>query len=202
VEQHRAIAVIRTTDPDLGWSMAQAVMAGGMQLIEIAWTDGAAPLITRLRRAHPDHWIGTGTITNSEQLAGAIAAGAQFCFSPATQPPLIAQALAQDLPFIPGALSPTEIVTAWQAGAPCVKVFPIACLGGARYIQALQGPLGQIPLIPTGGVALEQAKTLVAAGAIGVGLSTGLFTPEAMATRDWPAITANATQVMEQFSDR
>ena len=132
--------------------MAQAVAAGGMRLIEITWnSERAADLISQLQSELPNCVIGSGTLLTLEDLQGAIAAGAQFCFTPHTNLTLIQAAAKRQMPIIPGALSPTEIVTAWQAGAPCVKVFPVGAVGGAGYIRSLQGPLGQIPLIPTGG---------------------------------------------------
>ena len=98
-----------------------------------------------------------------------------------------------------GALSPTEIVTAWQAGATCVKVFPVQAVGGAAYIRSLQGPLSQIPLIPTGGVTLENAKRFLEAGAVAVGLSGDLFPQAAIATEDWQAVTARSQALVDQL---
>jgi 2-dehydro-3-deoxyphosphogluconate aldolase/(4S)-4-hydroxy-2-oxoglutarate aldolase len=136
------------------------------------------------------------TVQDVEQ---AIAAGAQFLFSPHTQPQLIHAASAQGIPIIPGALSPTEIVTAWQAGATGVKVFPIKAVGGASYIRCLQGPLGHIPLIPTGGVTLDNATEMLAAGAIAVGLSSSLFPKTLVQAQDWPTITARSQAFMQQI---
>jgi 2-dehydro-3-deoxyphosphogluconate aldolase / (4S)-4-hydroxy-2-oxoglutarate aldolase len=152
--------------------MARAVAASGLELIEIAWNSDQAPtLIEQLRTELPQCQIGVGTIMNREQLRDAIASGIQFCFCPHT----ITMALESKIPIIPGALTPTEIVTAWQAGATCVKVFPVQSMGGCHYIQSLQGPLGQIPLIPTGGVTLENAMGFIECGAIAVGLSSSLL---------------------------
>jgi 2-dehydro-3-deoxyphosphogluconate aldolase/(4S)-4-hydroxy-2-oxoglutarate aldolase len=106
---------------------------------------------------------------------------------------LIQLAVAQNIPIIPGALSPTEIVSAWQAGASSVKVFPVQALGGAGYIQSLQAPLGNIPLIPTGGVTLANAQSFLAAGAVAVGLSGQLFPRQAVADGNWDAIAQQAT---------
>jgi 2-dehydro-3-deoxyphosphogluconate aldolase / (4S)-4-hydroxy-2-oxoglutarate aldolase len=103
--------------------------------------------------------------------------------------------------MIPGALSPTEIVTAWQAGATAVKVFPVQALGGADYIKALHSPLSQIPLIPTGGVTGANARGLIAAGAIAVGLAGSLFPKEAVERRDWAVVTKLAAQLMASLQD-
>ncbi|MBX2862950.1 MAG: ketohydroxyglutarate aldolase, partial [Leptolyngbyaceae cyanobacterium MAG.088] len=119
----------------------------------------------------------------------AIASGIQFCFCPHTNPVLIEMAREHNIPIMPGALTPTEIVTAWQAGATCVKVFPVQSMGGHNYIHSLQGPLGHIPLIPTGGVMLENAAGFIEAGAIAVGLSSNLFSRPHIQEQNWSDIT-------------
>lgn len=201
LRQHRIIAVIRTSELSLGRQMAQAMAASGIPLIEITWNSADAPkLICQLRQELPHCTIGTGTILNQEQLRQAIDAGVQFIFTPHVEPALIASAVAADIPIVPGALSPTEIVTAWQAGASAVKVFPIQAVGGANYIKALQGPLGQIPLIPTGGVTLENAQEFLAAGAIAVGLSGELFPKSLINTGDWQEIANRAKTLKEQLT--
>ena len=198
VQQQRAIAVIRAPTQALGLAMAQAVAAGGMRWIEIAWNSAQSPaLIAQLRQALPDCQIGVGTILTLEHLRTAIAAGAQFCFSPHVNPAIIALARTQNLPIIPGALSPTEIVTAWQAGATSVKVFPVQALGGSAYIRSLQGPLGHIPLIPTGGVTLENARAFLEGGAIAVGLSSSLFPHPVLIRANWSDITRRATLLLQ-----
>lgn len=193
----RAIAVIRASQYESGYQMAKAVAAGGMRLIEITWNSNrASTLIDHLRQDLPHCTIGTGTLLNETHLRDAIAAGAQFLFTPHVAPSLIQLAVAQNIPIIPGALSPTEIVSAWQAGASSVKVFPVQALGGAGYIQSLQAPLGNIPLIPTGGVTLANAQSFLAAGAVAVGLSGQLFPRQAVADGNWDAIAQQATVLM------
>ncbi|MCU0544105.1 MAG: bifunctional 4-hydroxy-2-oxoglutarate aldolase/2-dehydro-3-deoxy-phosphogluconate aldolase [Oscillatoriaceae cyanobacterium Prado104] len=190
LKKHRAIAVIRSSEKELARQMAKAVAAGGIQLIEITWnTDRAAELIAELRCELPTFSIGTGTLLNLEQLHKAIDCGTQFLFAPHTDVNMIETAIDAKVAIVPGAFTPTEIVTAWQAGATCVKVFPISGLGGAAYIKSLQGPLGHIPLIPTGGVTLDNAKLFIDAGAIGVGLAGDLFPKHLVENRDWEAIS-------------
>lgn len=197
VQKHRAIAVIRAPQMELGRQMAHAVASGGMQLIEITWnSDKPAELISLLRDELPKCIIGTGTLLKLEEVEDAIACGAQFLFTPHVNPTLIKAAVDGGVPIIPGALSPTEIVTAWQAGASCVKVFPVEAVGGAKYIQSLQGPLGDIPLIPTGGVTLENAKEFIQAGAIAVGLSGSLFPKHLVAAGKWEAMQKLAQNLM------
>jgi 2-dehydro-3-deoxyphosphogluconate aldolase / (4S)-4-hydroxy-2-oxoglutarate aldolase len=201
LRQQRAIAVIRAPAAQLGYEMALAVAAGGMRLIEItADSDRPWVLIDRLRAALPNCVIGTGTILNQADWQNAVSGGAQFMFSPHVDVQLIAQSRNIGIPMFPGALSPTEIVTAWQAGATAVKVFPVQAMGGADYIRALSGPLSQIPLIPTGGVTVVNARELIAAGSIAVGLAGSLFPKTMVTAGDWPGITALAQQLMNSVT--
>ncbi|ARV59852.1 keto-deoxy-phosphogluconate aldolase [Nostocales cyanobacterium HT-58-2] len=201
LKQHKAIAVVRACDVSLTRQMALAVASGGMQLIEITWNSaGATELIAQLRVELPDCTIGTGTLLNLQQMQEAIAAGAQFLFTPHVDPAMIQAAVNIGIPIIPGALSPTEIVTAWSAGASCVKVFPIEAVGGISYIKSLRGPLGHIPLIPTGGVTLENAKDFLQAGAAAVGLSSQLFPKEFVDTGNWQAIAQKAATLMQKIN--
>jgi 2-dehydro-3-deoxyphosphogluconate aldolase / (4S)-4-hydroxy-2-oxoglutarate aldolase len=202
LEQYRAIAVIRSPEVELGLKMAHAVAKGGIKLIEITWnSQEPAKVISQLRTELPDCWIGTGTILNQLELKEAIACGAQFAFSPHVNLDLIQTAIALNIPIIPGALTPTEIITAWQAGATAVKIFPIQAIGGANYIQGLQGPLGNIPLIPTGGVTLNNAKTFIQVGAIAVGLSGQLFPQPLVKNQQWAAITTLAHTLKQRLLD-
>ncbi len=202
LQQQKAIAVIRAPEMKLGLQMALAVAYGGMQLIEITWnSDRAAQLIDQLRSELPECIIGTGTLFNVEQLQTAIASGAQFLFSPHVDTAMIQAAVAQNIPMIPGALSPTEIVNAWSHGASCVKVFPVEALGGATYIKSLQGPLGHIPLIPTGGVTLANAPEFLKAGAVAVGLSSQLFPQHLVKTGNWQIITQDARNLIQQLGN-
>lgn len=201
LQRTRAIAVIRTSQIAQGQQMAKAVAAGGMELIEITWnSDRPEQLIAQLRAELPKCKIGTGTLLTPEQLKAAIVAGAEFLFTPHVDPSMIQIATERSIPIVPGALSPTEIVTAWTAGASCVKVFPVQAVGGVNYIKSLQGPLRQIPLIPTGGVTRENAQKFLTAGAIAVGLSSQLFPPELVKAGNWDAITQLAQNLMQQLT--
>ena len=201
LQQTRAIAVIRTAKIEQGRQMALSVAAGKMQLIEITWnSDRPAELIEQLRTQLPECIIGAGTLLTLNQQKEALAAGAQFLFTPHVDRVMIELARDRGIPIIPGALTPTEIVTAWQAGASCVKVFPVATVGGVSYVKSLQAPLGQIPLIPTGGVTLENAKEFIAAGAIAVGLSGQLFPPQLVESGNWEAIASLAQNLIQQLA--
>lgn len=201
LQRTRAIAVIRASQRSQGCQMAKAVAAGGMQLIEITWnSDASAQLISQLRSELPTCTIGTGTLLTLDHLEQAIAAGAQFLFTPHINSAMIQAAAQRSVPIVPGALSPTEIVTAWQAGASCVKVFPVQAMGGASYIKSLQGPLSHIPLIPTGGVTLENAPEFLLSGAIAVGLSGQLFPQQLVVTGNWEAIAQRARNLIQQLA--
>ncbi len=198
VRQQGVIAVVRSSQFKQGIQMAKAVAAGGIQLIEVTWNSDRAPdVIAHLRQELPDCWIGAGTLLTLAQQQQAIAAGAQFLFTPHVDVGMIKTAAEQEIPLVAGALSPTEIVQAWQAGAASVKVFPIEVMGGVAYIQALRAPLGNIPLIPTGGITIENTPAFLQAGAISVGLSSDLFPQAALLQANWDAI-ALRTQTLVQ----
>ncbi|WP_416666564.1 bifunctional 4-hydroxy-2-oxoglutarate aldolase/2-dehydro-3-deoxy-phosphogluconate aldolase [Egbenema bharatensis] len=198
VQSQRTIAVIRAPELTLGVQMAQAVAAGGIRLIEITWnSDQAAKLVHQLRTELPDCMIGAGTLTSPDQLWEAVAAGATFLFMPHSNPEMIQTAVSQQVPVIPGALTPTEVITAWQLGATAVKVFPVQSVGGVSYIRHLRGPFNQIPLIPTGGITLDNAREFIEAGAIAIGISGQLFPPEAIAAERWIEITERAERLLE-----
>ncbi len=202
LKHHRAIAIIRTDHLVQGMQMARAIAAAGMALIEITWnSDRPNQLIRQLRAELPHCYIGAGTLLTPLQVSEAVAAGAQFLFTPHVATDLLLIAQAAHVPLVMGALSPTEIVTAWQAGASAVKVFPIKAVGGADYIRCLQGPLGHIPLIPTGGATLANARDLLAAGAIAVGLAGELFPKRVVASEDWQMITSKAEELRRHIAD-
>ena len=197
VRQERIIAVIRSTDIQIGRKMAQAMVAGGIKLIEItANSDRSWELIESLRTELPDCSIGTGTVLSLADVRNAIACGAEYIFMPHVDLNLIQAAITAEIPIIPGALTPTEIVTAWQSGVTAVKVFPIQALGGVSYLQALQEPIGQIPLIPTGGVTVTNAADFLTAGAVAVGLAGSLFPQDEILREDWQSIRDRASNLI------
>lgn len=200
LSQEKIIAVIRAPNLQIGLKMAHAVAAAGLQLIEITWnSDRPLTLIQQLQKELPECLIGTGTILTDEELEAAININCQFIFTPHTQPLFLQKAVRANIPMIPGALTPTEIVAAWQQGATCVKVFPIGAVGGASYIKGLQGPLGKIPLIPTGGVTLANSRQFLEAGAIAVGLASDLFPTSLVKTENWQGITAIAQKLQNEL---
>lgn len=183
--------------------MAKAAAVGGFHLIEVAWNNRQpAELMNAIRQALPDCVVGAGTVLSLADLRGVIAANAQFCFTPHTDRELISLAQAHQLPIIPGAMTPTEIITAWRAGASSVKVFPISALGNDTYIRSILGPLGPIPLVPTGGVTGESALKLIEAGAMAVGLSTALFPKAEVASENWAAIEARSRYLLALLANQ
>jgi len=200
LKQHRSIAVIRALELAVGIEMANATAAGGMRLIEITWnSDRPHHLIQQIQNDLPDCVIGAGTLRSTDEVQQAIEAGAQFLFSPHTDFSMIEAAVRREIPIVAGALTPTEIMQAWQAGAACVKVFPIQAVGGASYIRSLQEPLGGIPLIPSGGVTIDNAAEFIRAGAIAVGLAGQLFPKQAIEAGDWSIVEARSKQLVENL---
>jgi 2-dehydro-3-deoxyphosphogluconate aldolase / (4S)-4-hydroxy-2-oxoglutarate aldolase len=197
VKQERIIAVIRSTDFHTALKMAQAAAAGGIRLIEVtANSDRPWELIELLCAELPDCSIGTGTVLEMSDVLNAIACGAEYIFTPHLDLRFIDAATTAEIAIIPGALTPTEIITAWQAGATAVKVFPIQAVGGVNYLQVLQGPMSQIPLIPTGGVTVDNAPYFLAAGAVAVGLAGSLFPPAEIAQGNWQSICDRSSNLV------
>jgi len=167
------LPVVRVSSSHEAKLAVEAVYEGGISVVEITMTvPGAVEIIHELAKARgSDVLIGAGTVLDAAAARRCLGAGAQFVVSPGLDLPTLELVLAEGKVMMPGALSPTEIITAWKAGADFVKVFPCGSVGGAKYIKALKGPLPQIPLVPTGGVNLETAADFVLAGseALGVG---------------------------------
>ena len=180
------IPVVRATSSDEAIAVAEAIGEGGIPLLEITLTvPGAVGVIAELsKRYGNDVLVGAGTVLDAEAARACIDAGAQFVVSPALNLQTIEQCRKEDVPIFPGALTPTEVVTAWQAGADAVKVFPCSAVGGAKYLRALKAPLPQIKLVPTGGVSLTTAKDFIVAGAWALGVGADLVNTRAMQAGD------------------
>ncbi|MGQ9838804.1 MAG: bifunctional 4-hydroxy-2-oxoglutarate aldolase/2-dehydro-3-deoxy-phosphogluconate aldolase [Cyanobacteriota bacterium] len=178
--QQPLIGVIRAQE-SLAQATQQATVAiqAGIQHIEITTqVPQYLELIARLRQHYPQCWIGVGTVLHQQMAEQAWQAGAQFCVSPFADEQIIHWGQEVGLPIVAGALTPTEIWSAWRAGATAVKVFPVGSLGGSRYIRHLRQPLGSLPLIPTGGITLANGLEYLRAGAWAVGIAGDLFPPE------------------------
>ena len=176
------VPVLRAESVEKALALAEAVAAGGVNVLEVTMTvPGAVEVIERLVRDRPDILVGAGTVLDAETARTCILAGAQFVVSPALNVNTIAMCHRYSVAVLPGALTPTEIVTAWEAGADVVKVFPAGAMGGAKYLVSLKGPLPQIKMIPTGGVSLSTAKGFLEAGAFALGVGSDLVDAKAMA---------------------
>jgi 2-dehydro-3-deoxyphosphogluconate aldolase / (4S)-4-hydroxy-2-oxoglutarate aldolase len=198
VRSHQIIAVIRAIDWRIGRKMAQAVADGGIKLIEITTnSDRPWESIAELRAELPHCSIGVGTVLSLADVRNAISCGAEYMFTPHVDRDIIVAATKAGIPIVSGALSPTEILTAWHAGATAIKVFPIQAVGGVSYLEVLQGPIGHIPLIPTGGVTVTNARDFLAAGAVAVGLAGGLFPTAEIDRSDWDTIRDRATHLVD-----
>jgi 2-dehydro-3-deoxyphosphogluconate aldolase / (4S)-4-hydroxy-2-oxoglutarate aldolase len=193
------VPVIRAESADEAARVIDAIRAGGVSVLEITMTvPGAVGLIAEVaRRVGNDVVVGAGTVLDAETARAVILAGARFVVSPALDLATIACCRRYGVPVAPGALTPTEVVAAWQAGADIVKVFPANAVGGASYIKALKAPLPQIELCPTGGVSLETAADFIKAGASALGVGNDLVDLKALRAGQAQAITDKAKRFVE-----
>ncbi len=166
LERAGLIPVLRARDAAQARAAVEAMMAGGITVVEVTMTvPGAVDLLKELKNEYGEKLLlGSGTVTTAEQAEATIEAGAEFVVSPSLHPEVIAATKARKKLSIPGALTPTEVITAWNAGADYVKVFPCSAMGGASYLKSLLAPFPYLKLIPTGGVTLETAASLLRAG--------------------------------------
>ena len=191
------LPVIRASSQEEALAVAEAVAAGGIDTIELTMTvPGAAEAIAKLTANRPELLVGAGTVPDAETARECIAAGANFIVSPSTNFDTIAYCNEVDIVVMPGALTPTEIVNAWDAGADVVKVFPADALGGAKYLRSLKAPLPHIRLIPTGGVSEATAADLIRAGAEAVGVGADLVDLETLRNGNAAAITEAARKYL------
>src|ERR1700733_1462263 len=199
----RLVPVLRASSVDKALALASAIADGGVTVLEITMTvPGAIEVMKRLAKDRPDILIGAGTVLDAETARMCILEGAKFVVSPALNLGTIEMCHRYSIAVLPGALTPTEVVTAWQAGADVVKVFPCSALGGAKYLTALKGPLPHIDLIPTGGVSLATAAEFLAAGAFALGVGSDLVDAKAMAAGKPEVITETAKkylQIVKEF---
>lgn len=193
------IPVVRAASADEAVRAVEAIKEGGVPILEITMTvPGAVRVIEEVaRRYGTEAVVGAGTVLDAETARVCIMAGAQFILSPSLNLDMIACCKRYGVPVVPGALTPTEVVAAWQAGADAVKVFPAGNVGGASYIKALKGPLPQIDLVPTGGVSLKTAADFIRAGSSALGVGTDLVDTKALREGQAHMITERARQFVE-----
>jgi 2-dehydro-3-deoxyphosphogluconate aldolase/(4S)-4-hydroxy-2-oxoglutarate aldolase len=193
------IPVVRAESSGLALRAVAALKAGGLDVLEVTMTvPGAVEVIQTLATEFGDETlIGAGTVLDPETAQACIQAGARFIVSPALNEETIRFCRRQDVAVFPGALTPTEVVRAWKAGADAVKVFPAGAVGGANYLKALKAPLPQIELIPTGGVSLKTAADFIKAGAMALGVGADLVDPKALHENNSALITERTRQFLE-----
>jgi len=197
------IPVIRVSSAQEAVDVADAIKEGGVTLIEITMSvPGAIDTIKELTRKYKDEIImGAGTILDPETARAALLAGAQFIVTPTLNLDVIQLAHRYSAVVVPGAMTPTEILTAWNAGADMVKVFPAAQLGGPEYLKAIRGPLPQILLVPTGGVNLQNAGAFIKAGAAALGAGGELVDKKAVKEKKFNIITENTRAFLKVIKE-
>jgi 2-dehydro-3-deoxyphosphogluconate aldolase/(4S)-4-hydroxy-2-oxoglutarate aldolase len=198
IEKIGIVPVIRTASTEEARFAAEAVWQGGIPIVEITMTvPGALGVISELVKTLPKLLVGAGTVVNQDLAVQCFDVGAQFLVTPGFSQKTVAAAHNLDMLIMAGALTPTEVMTAWDAGVDFVKVFPCSGVGGPSYIKALKGPLPHVPLVPTGGVNLETAADYIRAGAAALGVGGELVLKHAFQERKPELISNLATQYAE-----
>ncbi len=188
----KVIALIRADSSDGLLDCARALAAGGLTSIELTMTTpGAIAMIKQATAALPDFLFGLGTVLNAATAREGIAAGARFIVTPAFRPDVIAACRELNVPIFSGALTPTEIINTWDAGADAVKIFPAEFFGPA-YIKSIRGPFPQVALVPTGGVNAENVGEFLKAGAFATAAGGSLVDAKSLKEKNWAVITARA----------
>ena len=201
LSETKVVAIIRGLKPEICVRLAQAYREGGIRLVEVTFNQVGDPqdtvaAIAAIKAAFPDMHVGAGTVLTEAQLDLAMAAGAEFMVTPNTNPALIRKAAAAGLVTMPGAMTPTEVELAHEAGADYVKVFPVRALGPSD-IKDVLAPLKHIKLLAVGGVSPENAADYVKAGCVGIGASGSLVNKDWIAAGDYDKIAAVAKALVE-----
>ena len=204
VRDTRIIAIIRGFDPDTCLRLAEAYAKGGIRLVEVTfnqkdpstWKDTAAAIKAIRERFAGEVRAGAGTVLLEEQLDLLEQSGGEYMITPNVKPDLIRACVRRGLVAMPGALTPTEAVDAWEAGASFVKIFPAGSLGPG-YVKAVRAPLAHIPFLAVGGVSPENVADFMKAGCVGAGVGGNLSNPEWIASGAWDKITAVARSLVE-----
>ena len=199
IEETGLVPVVRASSAEEAMRVIDAIKEGGVSVLEITMTvPGAIKVIEEVvAKFGSEATVGAGTVLDPQTARACILAGAQFVVSPALNLDTIALCRRYSVPVMPGALTPTEVVTAWTAGADFVKVFPCGSMGGASYIKNLKGPLPHIKFIPTGGVSLKTAADFIKAGSSALGVGTDLVDVKAIRAGEAHIVTERAKQFTE-----
>lgn len=199
VKDSGLVAIVRAPSADEALAVVEAIHAGGVSVIEVTMTvPGAIGVLEKLAgKIGGKVLLGAGTVLDPETARACILAGAEFLVSPNLNVKVIELTRRYSKVSVPAGLTPTEVVTAWEAGADFVKIFPCSAMGGADYIKALKAPLPQVEMIPTGGVSLENCGTFFKAGAAAVAVGGELVDKKAVAEKRWDAVTKTARAFAE-----
>ncbi|MNN03127.1 KHG/KDPG aldolase [compost metagenome] len=198
LQEQRIIAILRGIPENRAHHVADALYRGGIVFAEVTMnTEGALNIISQWRESHSSHMlIGAGTVLDIGMAKEAVAAGAQYLVSPNVDEAVIQYARERGIGVFPGAMTPTEIVAAWKAGATAVKLFPMASLG-IGYLKEIRAPLDQIPLVVTGGVRIDNIQEFLAAGSTGVGLGGSIANGELIREGRYDQIEQNAAAMVQ-----
>jgi 2-dehydro-3-deoxyphosphogluconate aldolase/(4S)-4-hydroxy-2-oxoglutarate aldolase len=201
IQKTGVIAIMRAKSSDQLLAAADAIKAGGVQAIEVTMTTPGALDVIRQATARygADVLFGAGSVLDPESARAAILAGAQFVVSPTLNLKTIELCHRYAIPVVPGAYTPTEILTAWEAGADMVKVFP-ASVGGPGYFKAIKAPLPQVKLVPVGGVDLDTTANFIRAGADAVGVGSALVSQKLLEAGDFATLTERARRFCQEVA--
>jgi 2-dehydro-3-deoxyphosphogluconate aldolase/(4S)-4-hydroxy-2-oxoglutarate aldolase len=203
IERVGLIPVLRAKSVAQGRAVVEAMVAGGITVVEVTMTlPGAVDLLKQLNKEYGAKLLlGSGTVTTAEQAQATIDAGAEFVVSPSLHPEVIKVTKANNKISCPGALTPTEAITAWNEGADYVKIFPCSAVGGASYLKALLAPFPHLKVIPTGGVTLQTAESFLRAGARALGVGSDLVNLAAVDAGKPETITETARAYLEVLAN-
>ena len=203
IERVGLIPVLRAKSVAQGRAVVDAMIAGGVTIVEVTMTvPGAIDLLKELKKAYGAQLLlGSGTVTTADQAQATIDAGAEFVVSPSLHPEVISRTKANKKISCPGALTPTEAITAWDAGADYVKIFPCSAVGGASYLKSLLAPFPHLKLIPTGGVTLQTVASFIKAGARALGVGSDLVNLAAIDAGHAETITETARAYLKLIAD-
>ncbi|WP_437976901.1 bifunctional 4-hydroxy-2-oxoglutarate aldolase/2-dehydro-3-deoxy-phosphogluconate aldolase [Sorangium sp. So ce295] len=202
IEEIGVVPVVRAPSGELAVRAARALCAGGIEVVEITMTvPGALSVMREIASRMGDHvLVGAGTVLTADAARACIEAGAEFIVSPGLDLEVIRAAHDLGRAVFPGALTPTEVINAWNAGADTVKVFPCSAMGGAKYLRALRAPLPEVKMMPTGGVNLTTARDFIEAGAVALGVGGELVDAAALAAGKDQVLTERAREFMSVVS--
>jgi 2-dehydro-3-deoxyphosphogluconate aldolase/(4S)-4-hydroxy-2-oxoglutarate aldolase len=202
IENIGIVPAIRVSSTEDAQFAAEAIAAAGIPIVELTMTvPGALGLIPHLARNNPGVIVGAGTVLDTETARHCLDAGANFLTSPGFDPSLVEFAIRNDIVVFPGAVTPTEVMMAFKAGADFIKVFPASQIGGPRYVKALRDPMPHVPLIASGGVNQDTATDFLLAGAVALGIGAALIPQEAIKLRQPHRIRELARRFMAIVDD-